>query len=83
MDSHAQLEIRQYANAMFEIVKQVCPVSCEAFEDYVLNAKRFSRMEMQYIYRAISDTNYQMDDQPNPTSMTDNEWKDFLKKISM
>jgi len=47
MDSHAQLEIRSYANCMYEIVKQVCPVACEAFEDYVLHAKRFSRMEMQ------------------------------------
>ena len=25
---------------MYEIVKQVCPIACEAFEDYVLNADK-------------------------------------------
>ena len=49
MDNHAQQEIRFFANSMFEIVKQICPVACEAFEDYVLHARRFSRMEMEVI----------------------------------
>lgn len=92
MDSHAQLEIRQYANAMFQIVKQVCPVSCEAFEDYILNGATFSRMEMEVIKRLLTtDTKgdiCQVSDQDDyiyetqPSSMTDNEWKDFLKKLS-
>ncbi len=34
MDSHAQLEIRLYANAMYEIVKQLYPLAVEAFDDY-------------------------------------------------
>jgi thymidylate synthase (FAD) len=34
MDSHAQLEIRQFANAMYEIVKAVCPLAVEAFDEY-------------------------------------------------
>jgi len=34
MDSHAQLEIRQYAQAMYEIVKQLYPIAMEAFDDY-------------------------------------------------
>lgn len=49
MDSHAQLEIRSFANSMYEIVKEVCPVACEAFKDYVLYAKKFSRMEMEVL----------------------------------
>lgn len=56
MDSHAQYEIRMYANAMAEIVKQVVPVAWEAFEDYVLHAKKFSRMEMEVLIEAIEDT---------------------------
>lgn len=79
MDSHAQLEIRSFANCMFEIVKQVCPIACEAFEDYVLHAKRFSRMEMELIknlllYNTLPDC--------KPSSMTDREWKEFLNKLS-
>lgn len=49
MDSHAQWEMQQYANAIFEIIKQIVPISCEAFEDYRLNARTFSGSEMQII----------------------------------
>jgi thymidylate synthase (FAD) len=79
MDSHAQLEIRQFANCMFEIVKQICPVACEAFEDYVLYAKRFSRMEMGFLHNLAKEYNPQF---VKPNDMTDREWKEFLKKLS-
>jgi len=79
MDSHAQLEIRTYANAMYEIVKQLCPVACEAFEDYVLHAKKFSRMEMEMLRANFDLTNA---DWSKPSSMTEREWKEFLNKLS-
>lgn len=90
MDSHAQLEIRSYANAMAEIVKQVVPVAWEAFEDYVLYAKKFSRMEMNMIRNALKDYFiYDSDDKiidtpfgTKPNSMTDREWKEFLNKLA-
>ena len=81
MDSHAQLEIRQFANSMFEIIKQVCPVACEAFEDYVLHAKKFSRMEMEIIKAyIIKERGFMGNDKPD--SMTNREWKEFLEKLS-
>jgi thymidylate synthase (FAD) len=49
MDSHAQWEMQQYANAIFELIKPIVPVSCEAFEDYVLKAVTFSKQEMEII----------------------------------
>jgi thymidylate synthase (FAD) len=89
MDSHAQYEIRMYANAMYEIVKQVCPVACEAFEDYVLHAKKFSRMEMMCIRGLVNNnqeanegTQQDLFNWPRPSSMTDREWKEFLGKLS-
>jgi thymidylate synthase (FAD) len=88
MDSHAQLEIRLYANAMFEIVKQICPVACEAFEDYVLHAKKFSRVEMEIlkellcIFESGKVSVYNDTDITKPSSMTDREWKEFLAKLS-
>jgi len=84
MDSHAQLEIRTYANAMYEIVKQLCPVACEAFEDYVLHAKKFSRMEMETLKTFLhgADTTYLNFHKYKPESMTDREWKEFLNKLS-
>jgi thymidylate synthase (FAD) len=54
MDPHAQLEIREYATAMYELVKQKLPIACEAFEDYIFKAHTFSRMEFELIKRMIS-----------------------------
>lgn len=92
MDPHAQLEIREYANAMFEIVKQICPVACEAFEDYVLNAKKFSAMEMEVLRKIVEQNNSPisvpmspmdapLDIENKPTSMSNREWKAFLEKL--
>jgi hypothetical protein len=70
---------------MFEIVKQVCPVACEAFEDYVLHAKKFSRMEMELLHRIVRewerDSSNTKEHLPHQ-SMTDREWKEFLAKLS-
>ena len=48
-DSHAQREIRDYADAMYELVKPNFPLCCEAFEDYVQGATTFSKQEMGVI----------------------------------
>ena len=48
-DSHAQREIQDYANAMYELVKPHFPLCCEAFEDYVKNSVTFSRQEIEVI----------------------------------
>lgn len=53
MDEHAQYEIRVYANAMYEIIKQHVPLACKAFEDYVLNSVTFSAIEMEILYDLI------------------------------
>lgn len=50
MDSHAQLEIRNYANVIgYEIVSKWCPLAWEAFVDYRLNALRFSKLEIEIL----------------------------------
>jgi thymidylate synthase (FAD) len=45
-DSHAQLEIRSYANIIAGIVKEICPITFEAWLDYHFCAKTFSRLEL-------------------------------------
>ena len=88
-DRRAQYEIRMYANAMYEIVKQVCPVACEALEDYVLNARRFSAMEMECIKSiaqghesAYNGTERSIHYWTKPPTMTNREWKAFLEKLA-
>jgi thymidylate synthase (FAD) len=45
MDSHAQLEIRRYAEVMFGITRKVAPRCCESFERHRLGSVTFSREE--------------------------------------
>jgi thymidylate synthase (FAD) len=54
LDSHAQREIRVYGEAMAQIVRQCCPVSWEAFEDYRLQAMSLSRLDIEAI-KAVLD----------------------------
>jgi len=82
MDSHAQLEIRSYANAMYEIVKQIVPVACEAFEDYVLNARSFSAEEMRVLRRVFA--NWSVDSNVlshMPMDLSKREKEEFIKKV--
>lgn len=49
MDAHAQAEIRVYANAIYDMIKEYVPHTIEAFEDYTLNGMKLSRMEVKAI----------------------------------
>lgn len=52
MDSHAQLEIRDYATAIGEgIVKKLFPLVWEAFVDYRQNAMFLTRLDVELIAR--------------------------------
>ncbi len=53
MDPHAQLEIRAYANAMFEIAKAVAPMATASFERHLLRGVRFSADEFDAIRRVL------------------------------
>ncbi|MCK4607010.1 MAG: FAD-dependent thymidylate synthase [candidate division Zixibacteria bacterium] len=55
LDSHAQLEIRRYAEVMADIVRTVCPIAYEAFEDYSLKALGFSGPELAALKDALVD----------------------------
>jgi thymidylate synthase (FAD) len=45
-DSHAQWEIRQYADVMAGLVQRVAPLTLDAFQDYQMNAVSFCQGEM-------------------------------------
>ena len=49
MDSHAQYEIRQYANVIGQIVSKWVPLTWEAFLDYRLNAMSLSATEVEFM----------------------------------
>lgn len=66
LDEHAQYEIRVYAQTILEIVRKVCPIATEAFENNMLHGVRFSGTEMDAIKAMISG-------KENPLSGRDNE----------
>jgi thymidylate synthase ThyX len=54
MDPHAQWEIREFAGAMYDLVKPLFPEACSAFEDYAVNAVKFSAGEYDLLKNLIS-----------------------------
>ena len=57
MDSHAQLEIRNYANTMGEILKTWVPLSWQAFLDYRYNALTLSARDKAVI-KAMNQSDF-------------------------
>jgi len=55
MDSHAQYEIRVYADKMYELIKPHVPVACEAFEKYQLNGMNISGDEVGILKEIIDE----------------------------
>lgn len=53
VDSHAQWEVRQLANIMAGMYKRIAPLSYEAWIDYQVCAKTFSRHELDILQRLI------------------------------
>jgi len=49
MDHHAQKEIRDYANAIFNLVKPLVPMTMEAFMDFRVNAMQLTGPEIEAI----------------------------------
>lgn len=47
MDSHAQQEIRDYAWAMFELIRPIVPIAAQAFLDYDFEAMHLTRLEIE------------------------------------
>jgi thymidylate synthase (FAD) len=54
MDPHAQWEIREFAGAMYDLVKPLFPEACSAFEDYAVNSVKLSAGEYELVKNLIS-----------------------------
>ena len=49
LDGHAQYEIRCYAETILEIVKSVCPIAAEAFENHKVTSVILSGKEKEAV----------------------------------
>lgn len=75
-DSHAQYEIRIYADVMLQILFTWMPVTYDAFMDYRLHAETFSRQEMQILRALVSDIPV-----GSLSGLSDREANEFRKKL--
>lgn len=72
-DSHAQLEIRAFADAMLAVVERWVPSTYEAFIDYRMEAKQLSRMEMHALRLLLRGEAVNAE----AAGMSAREWKEF------
>jgi thymidylate synthase (FAD) len=49
MDAHAQQEIRDFASAMFALIRPIVPIAAEAFLDYQFESMHLTRLEIEAI----------------------------------
>ena len=64
LDSHAQLEIRKYAEVMLDITRRVVPAACASFENHLLGGVRLSRSEMEELRRRLEAGSLDNQDMP-------------------
>lgn len=80
LDSHAQYEIRVYAEAMLEIIRSKFPISVEAFEDYILDSIDLTRLDIIALKKFINNPDYNLDELYN-NKREKQEFTEKLKKI--
>lgn len=62
MEVHAQEEIREYANAVAAIIKQLFPRTFELFLEWDLLGERFSRLEMRLLRKLVLEQHMEVFD---------------------
>lgn len=83
LDSHAQKEIREYAEVMADIVNRWCPLAWEAFEDYRQNAESFSAMELEAVRKMFRECKDPEDLDLKSFGLSKREIKDLYRKLDV
>lgn len=80
LDAHAQYEIRVYAQAMADIVKQVTPLAYAAFEDFTLNAVKFTKGELKLLQSALAQVSFD-EESAKSCGVSRRELREFEDKL--
>ena len=73
-DSHAQYEIRVYADIMLDTVKKWVPITYEAFMDYRVGGTEVSAKGKIIIQKLIKGE----DVNPDSSSLSKREWNELM-----
>ncbi|MGR3500486.1 MAG: FAD-dependent thymidylate synthase [Limimaricola soesokkakensis] len=78
-DPHAQYEIRVYANAICEMVKDWVPAAYRAFEEYRLGGVTLSASGVECLRRMLAGEEVTQE----TSGMSAREWREFVSKIKV
>jgi thymidylate synthase (FAD) len=73
-DSHAQYEIRVYADIMLDTVKKWVPITYDAFMDYRVGGTEVSAKGKKIIQKLIKGE----DVDPNSSGLSKREWNELM-----
>jgi len=76
-DSHAQYEIRVFAQAMMDIVKAWVPIAHNAFVDHRVNAVTISGKGMEVLKKKLSGEEVTQEN----SGMSKREWLELMEKL--
>ena len=78
-DSHAQYEIRAYADVMIDILKRWCPISHEAFVEYRQGATALSKTGTEVIKRLLKGEKVTAE----TSGLTKREWGELAAEFNL
>ena len=73
-DSHAQYEIRVYAEAMLDVVKAWVPFAFDAFAEHRMNGSNVSKKGMEIIRQMINGKSVSQED----SGISKREWSELM-----
>jgi len=91
IDSHAQKEIRVYAEAMYELLKPYVPIALQAFDDYIRNSTNLSSVELKLAKEFFNKTKWitffpseaREEEERLRLGMSKREWVEFKDKFDL
>ena len=78
-DSHAQYEIRAYADAMLDTVKKWVPITYEAFMDYRVGGTEISSKGKKVIQKLISGEKVDIEQ----SGLSKREWNELMLALEL
>ncbi len=76
-DSHAQYEIRVYADAMLETVKRWCPITFQAFTDYRVGGVTLSGKALAVVKKLLAGDDMTQED----SGISKREWRELMVSL--
>jgi thymidylate synthase (FAD) len=78
-DTHAQYEIRVYAEAMLDVIRRWVPTTCQAFLDYRLNGAELSAAALTVIRRLVRGEAVRQED----SGLNPREWRELMATLDL